>query len=59
METWAGGILRKPPSQMHSEASQHQPYESDPHLPWQVTKEMRAGSLRLYHTLHRGLASCP
>lgn len=45
METWAGGILWKPPSQMHSQASQHQPDEPDPHLPWQAAEETRADSL--------------
>lgn len=58
METWAGGILWKPPSQMHSQASQHQPDELHPHLSWQTAEEMQAGSLTSYQTLHQGLASC-
>lgn len=59
METWAGGILWKPPSQMQSQASQHQPDEPDPHLPWQVAEDRRAGSPPSYRTLRQGPASCP
>lgn len=59
METWVGRILWKPPSQMHNQASQHQPDEADLHLPWKADKEMQAGSLHSYWSLHQGHSCCP
>lgn len=59
METWAGGILWKPPLQMHRQASPHQPDELDPHLPWQAAKAMQVGSLPLPWSLCQAPASCP
>lgn len=41
METWVGRILWKPPSQMHNQASQHQPDEADLHLPGRRTERCK------------------